>query len=159
MRRSLSFPVIVNDQVTSQPHQPVLQIALLWIVLLQRPVNPYKDFLGQIFGSVGSGGKSVGKVIDAAGVGLNNHLPCRSVARATPANEFGSFTDSQSLYGPHPISPATFILLLPEDYEPSSPAITTTLQTKFRSNSATHELRTTALIASPFEGISCRSKR
>jgi hypothetical protein len=86
-----------------------LQITLLRIVLIQRTIDPYKNFLGQIFGGIGARGKSVGKVVNAAGIGLNDFLPRRAVARATPANEFGSFTDSQSLYSPHPISPATVI--------------------------------------------------
>jgi hypothetical protein len=118
MWRSLSLAVIINYQITRQPHQPVLQIALFRVVLIQRAVHPYKNFLGQIFSRIGAGGKSVGKVVNAARVGLNNLLPSRAIARTTPANEFGSFTDSQSLYGPHPISPATVILRLPKGSEP-----------------------------------------
>jgi hypothetical protein len=35
MRGSLALSVIVDDQVTRQPHQPVLQFTLPRIVLLQ----------------------------------------------------------------------------------------------------------------------------
>src|SRR6185503_5253478 len=107
MWRSLSFPIVVNYQVTSQPHQPVLQITLLRIVLIQRAVDSYENLLSQIFCGIGTRSKSVGKVVDASGVTLNYLLPSGSIARATSANEFGSLTDSQSLYSPHLSSPAT----------------------------------------------------
>ncbi len=54
VRCALSFAVIVNDQITRQPHQPVLQVTLLGIVLIQRTVNPYENFLRQIFCRVGT---------------------------------------------------------------------------------------------------------
>ena len=52
MRGPLAFAIIINDQITRQPHQPVLQITLARIVLIQRPVNSNKNFLRQIFSGV-----------------------------------------------------------------------------------------------------------
>src|SRR6185503_3523514 len=103
MRSALALPVIVDDQVASQPHQPVLEIALLGVVLIQRTVNPDENFLSQIFGCVGTGGEAVGEVINATGIALHNLFPRRAVARATPANQFGSFACCQSLNSSHRI--------------------------------------------------------
>src|SRR6185503_9043610 len=101
MRSALALPVIVDDQVASQPHQPVLEITLLGVVLIQRTVNPDENFLSQIFGCVGSGGEAVREIINAAGITLHNLFPRRAVACATPANQFGSFTDRQRLNSSH----------------------------------------------------------
>ena len=75
VRRALAFAVIIDNQITRQPHQPVLQITLLGVVLIQRTINPNKNFLSQIFGGVGAGSEAVGEVIDAPGVTLDNLLP------------------------------------------------------------------------------------
>src|SRR6185369_14273469 len=99
--RSLTFSVIVNDQVARQTHQPILEITLLWIVLIQRTVNPDKYLLRQVFSSIGTGSESVGQVVNTARVVLDNLLPRSAVARTTPANQLSSFTHCQSFYSPH----------------------------------------------------------
>ena len=42
--------------------------------------------LGKIFSRVGTRSKSIGEIVDAAGIGLNNLFPRRAIARSTPAN-------------------------------------------------------------------------
>jgi len=101
--RSLTLSVIVNDQVARQAHQPILEITLLGIILIQRTVNPYKNLLGQVFGGVGPRSESVGEVIDTPGIVLDNLLPRRAIARPTPANQLSSFAYCQSFYSPHVI--------------------------------------------------------
>ena len=101
VRRPLSLAVVVDDQVTSQSHQPVLQVTLFSVVLFQRSVNPDENFLRQVLGGVCSGGKAIGQVVDSPRVAVDNLLPGRAVPRATPANQFGSFVGSQSSCSPH----------------------------------------------------------
>jgi hypothetical protein len=43
--RPLSFSIVINDEIAGQPHEPVLQVTLLRIVLTQRAINPNKNFL------------------------------------------------------------------------------------------------------------------
>jgi hypothetical protein len=103
VRGTLALPVIVDDEIASKPHQPVLEIPLLRVVLIQRTINPYENFLSQIFCCVGARGKTVREVVNAAGITLNDLFPRRAVARATPANQLGSFTHCQSLNSSHRI--------------------------------------------------------
>src|SRR5688500_5400175 len=108
VRRALAFPVVVDDQIARQSHQPVLQVPLFGVVLIQRAINSDKNFLGQIFGGVCSGGKSVGEVVNATGIVLDDLFPSRAVARATPANQSASFANCcQRLNSPHVSSPGT----------------------------------------------------
>lgn len=101
VRGPLAFAIIINDQITRQPHQPVLQIALARIVLIQRAVNSNKNFLRQIFSSVGARGKAIGQIVDAPGIVMNNLLPGRPVTGATLTNQIGSFVGSQNSCSPH----------------------------------------------------------
>jgi hypothetical protein len=77
--RSLPLPVIVDNQIAREAHQPILQIALFRIVLLERTVNPNENFLGQVFGGIGPRGESVGEIVNAPAVGLDNLFPCRAI--------------------------------------------------------------------------------
>src|SRR5688572_722639 len=86
VRRALPLPVIINDEVPRQTHQPVLQITLLSVVLLQRSINPDKNFLSQILCCVRSRRETVSEVVNSARVGVDNFLPCRAISCATPAN-------------------------------------------------------------------------
>src|SRR6267378_4989372 len=81
---SLPLAVVVNYQISGQPHQPVLQVALLRIVLFKGSIDPDKDFLGQVFRGVSAGCEPVGKIVDATSKSLDNLLPCRTVACAAP---------------------------------------------------------------------------
>jgi hypothetical protein len=99
--RALALPVIIDDEIASQSHQPVLEIALLRVVLIQRTINPDENLLSQIFRGVGARRKTVREVVNAAGITLHNLFPRRAVACATPANQFGSFAYCQSLYSSH----------------------------------------------------------
>src|SRR5947209_7660345 len=99
LRRALSLAVVVNNQIPRQPHQPILQVTLLGVVLIEGTINPYEYFLGQVFGGVCSGGKSIGKVVNPSRVRLHNLFPRRAVARATSSNQFSS-GDSQASCGP-----------------------------------------------------------
>src|SRR6266700_1334952 len=107
MGGALSFSVIVDNQIASQPHQPILQVTLLSVVLFQRSINPNENFLGQILGCVCSRSKTVGQVINPSRVTVHNLFPCRPIPRATPANQLGSFVGSQSSCSPHFASPPT----------------------------------------------------
>lgn len=86
MRGPLTFSVVVDDQVTCQPHQPVLQIALPRIVLIQRSVNSNKNLLCQILGRIRARGKAIGQIVDSPGIVVHNLLPGRAVTGATLAN-------------------------------------------------------------------------
>src|SRR2546421_5500041 len=86
LRGALSLAIIVNDEIARQPHQPVLQISLLWIVLVERAVDANKNFLRQIFGRVSARGKSVREVVNAAAVSLDNLFPGRAVTVAAPSD-------------------------------------------------------------------------
>src|SRR6266581_4515885 len=99
LRRALSLSVVVNNQIPRQPHQPVLQVALPGVVLIEGAINPYEYFLGQVFGGVCSGGKSIGEIVNPSRVRLNNLFPRRAVARATSSNQFSS-GDSQASCDP-----------------------------------------------------------
>jgi hypothetical protein len=60
LRSALAAAVIVYDKITREPHQPVLKIALPRVVLFQRAIDAYKNFLRQILGSVRARGEAIG---------------------------------------------------------------------------------------------------
>ena len=101
VRCSLSLSVIIDDQIPREPHEPVLQISLLRIVLIQRAINSNKNFLCQVFSSISARSKAIREVVNPSGVTLNNFLPGRAISGATPANQFDSFVGGQSPYSPH----------------------------------------------------------
>ena len=45
LRGALPLAIVVDDQVARQAHQPVLQVSLFWIVLIERSIDAYEDFL------------------------------------------------------------------------------------------------------------------
>ena len=42
LRVPLAMPVIIDYQIAGQPHQPVRQVALFGVVLVERPVDADK---------------------------------------------------------------------------------------------------------------------
>jgi hypothetical protein len=65
LRIALAMAVIVNYQISGKPHQPVCQIAVFGIVLVERFVNADKNILRQIFGGFDARRKTIGKIKDA----------------------------------------------------------------------------------------------
>ena len=68
LRVTLTMTVIVDYQISGQPHQPIREVALFRIVLIKRLVDANENILGQIFGGIDAGGKSVSEVEDPSGV-------------------------------------------------------------------------------------------
>jgi hypothetical protein len=62
LRIALAVPVIVNYQISRQPHQPVRQIALFGVVLIERAVNADENFLRQIFRRFDARRKTIGEI-------------------------------------------------------------------------------------------------
>jgi hypothetical protein len=112
MRRALAFSVVIYDQITSQPHQPVLEVTLFRVVLFQRSVNPNKNFLGQVLGRISTRSKPIGQVVNPSRVAMNNLFPGRTIPGATPADQFGSFVGSQRSCSPHLLFPAYVVIAL-----------------------------------------------
>jgi hypothetical protein len=46
LRISLTMPIVVDYQISRESHQPVRQIALFGVVLIERSVNANENFLG-----------------------------------------------------------------------------------------------------------------
>jgi hypothetical protein len=85
--------VIVNYQISGKPHQPVCQIAVFGIVLVERFVNADKNILRQIFGGFDARRKAIGEIKDAPRKGRNNLLPSRSVAGTTTPDKVCAIAD------------------------------------------------------------------
>src|SRR5215831_3038747 len=83
---ALPLAIIVDDQVPGQPHQPVLQIALFWILLVEETINANENFLLQVFSGISSGGKSIGEIVDTTAVSLDNFFPGRTIACAASSD-------------------------------------------------------------------------
>ena len=83
---ALSLAIVINDQIARQPHQPVLQISLLRIVLVKRTVDANENFLRQIFGRISAGREPVRQVVNAAAVGLDNLFPGRAITLAASSD-------------------------------------------------------------------------
>src|SRR5215210_4037370 len=131
VRCALALAVIVDNQVTREPHQPVLQITLLGVVLIQRTVNSNKNFLSQIFCGICARREAISEIVDAAGITLDNLFPRRAIARPTPANQLGSFAHCQSLNSSHHISPGTCRSENSRAAKPLSERFTTGTKVKF----------------------------
>jgi hypothetical protein len=63
-----------------------LQVTLSWIVLIERTIDADENFLGQVFGRVGARGKSIGEIVDAPAIGLDNLFPSRTIAPAASSD-------------------------------------------------------------------------
>ena len=87
LRIPLTVAVIVDYQIPRQPHQPIGKIALLRVVLVERPVDSDKDFLRQVLGRFGARREPVGEVEDPPRKRGNNLLPRHAVAAASPPHE------------------------------------------------------------------------
>jgi hypothetical protein len=111
LRVTLAMPVIVNYQVSGEPHQPVRQIALLGVVLLKRSVNSDKNFLGQIFRRFDARCKSKGEIENSPRKLRDDFLPSRTVARATTPHQSAplpvtaiAFNASNALFSVNPLA-------------------------------------------------------
>src|SRR5215813_8284291 len=65
-RGSASPAVIVNHQISGEPHQPVGQITGLRVILVQGAVDAHEYFLRQILDRFVTSGEPVCEVEDAA---------------------------------------------------------------------------------------------
>jgi hypothetical protein len=52
LRVSLAMAIIVDYQIAGETHKPVREIALFWIILIQRAVDAYENILRQVLGCV-----------------------------------------------------------------------------------------------------------
>src|SRR2546423_6356237 len=86
LRRALTFPIIIDDEVPCQPHQPVLQITLFRIVLIERTIDADENFLCQVLSGVSPRGKTIGEIVDAAAVSLDDLFPRGAIACAASSN-------------------------------------------------------------------------
>jgi hypothetical protein len=87
-RRTLPFPVVIDNQIPSQPHKPIREIAYVGIVLFKRPVNPYEYFLRQVFGRRMARRESVGQIVDSARELTDYLRPSLLIAAPTTLNQF-----------------------------------------------------------------------
>jgi hypothetical protein len=88
LRITLPVTVVIYYQVAGQPHQPICQIALLRIVLIERSVDPYKNFLGQVLGGVDAGRKTVREIEYPPRKKRNDFLPGDTVTSPRSSHEF-----------------------------------------------------------------------
>jgi hypothetical protein len=87
LRIALSMPVVIDYQIPREPHQPVRQIALFGVVLIERAVDADENFLSQVFGGIGVGCKTVREIEYPSGKRLNDLLPRHAVARSRSSYE------------------------------------------------------------------------
>jgi hypothetical protein len=67
LRVSLAVPVIIDYQISRQPHKPVRQVALFGVILIQSLVDPDKYLLSQVLGSGDAGRKPIRQIKDPPG--------------------------------------------------------------------------------------------
>jgi len=97
LRITLPMAVIINYQITGESHQPIGEVALFCIVLVERPIDAYENLLREIFGGVGARGETVCKIKDTPRIRGDYLLPSRSVARASTPDEFRTINFGRSL--------------------------------------------------------------
>src|SRR5215831_16798153 len=85
--RPLPLAVIINDQIASQPHKPVRQIPDVGVVLFERPVDPYKYLLGQVFSRRVARRDSIGQIVDPAGELTDYFRPRLLITAPTTLNQ------------------------------------------------------------------------
>src|SRR5215470_6110113 len=86
-RCPLALTVVVDDQIASQPHEPVRQIPNVWVVLFKRAIDPYEYFLGQVFGRRMARRESVGQIVDPAGELTDYFRPRLLITASTTLNQ------------------------------------------------------------------------
>jgi hypothetical protein len=86
------MPVIVNYQISGEPHQPIRQIALFGVVLFERAVNPYKYFLSQILSRFDARRETKSEIKNPPRKLRDNLFPSRPVACPAPPDKFRSVT-------------------------------------------------------------------
>jgi hypothetical protein len=87
---TLPVAVIVNYQIAGETHQPIREIALFRIVLVQCPIDAYENFLGQILGGIRARRKPVREIEDATRICRNDIFPRGAVTGAGTPHEFGT---------------------------------------------------------------------
>jgi hypothetical protein len=99
----LAVPVIIDYQISRQPHQPIRQIALFRIVLKERTVNSDEDFLREVLGSLDIRGETVCKIENPSGKRCYYLFPGKAVACVRPAHEFSTIQFRRRLQSFHAI--------------------------------------------------------
>ena len=97
LRIPLPVPVIVNYQISREPHQPIRKVALFRVVLVERLVDPDENFLCQVLGPVDARGKSVSQIKYSPREKRDNIFPRRAVAAACTSYQFGTIYLGHSL--------------------------------------------------------------
>ncbi len=82
-----SASVVIDDQVSSQSHEPVGEITGLRIVLIKRAVDPNKDLLSKILGLFVTSTETIGKIVDTPGEGPDDLFPRPTVTSPAPPDK------------------------------------------------------------------------
>jgi len=82
LRISLPMAVIVDYQISGQTHQPVCEVALFGVVLIQSSIDPDEYFLRKILCRIGVRCESIGEVEDPAGKESNYLFPRDAITAA-----------------------------------------------------------------------------
>jgi signal transduction histidine kinase len=88
LRIPLSMAIVVDDQIPRQPHQPIREITLFGVVLIEGPVDADENLLREILGRVGIRSKSVSEIEDASRKSLNDFFPGNAIAPSRSSHEF-----------------------------------------------------------------------
>jgi hypothetical protein len=88
LRITLAVPVIVDYQIPSEPHQPIRQVALFRVVLIQSAVDAYENLLGKVFGRLGVRCKAVSEVEYPPRKRRHYLFPSNAIPGSRPSHEF-----------------------------------------------------------------------
>jgi hypothetical protein len=88
LRIPLTMPIVVDYQISRETHQPVRQVTLFRVVLIEGPVYANEDFLRKIFGSIGIRSEPVSEIEDPTRERLNDLFPRNAIARSRSSHEF-----------------------------------------------------------------------
>src|SRR5207247_334122 len=86
LRSALPLPEIINDEVPCQPHQPILQVTLFRIVLIERTIDSDENFLCQVLSGVSARGEAISEIVDTAAVVLDDLFPRSTIACAASSD-------------------------------------------------------------------------
>jgi len=88
LRIPLTMSIVIDYQVPRQPHQPVREIALFGVVLIERAVDANEDFLREVFGGVRIRCEPVCEIENPPRERLHDLFPRNAIARSRPSHEF-----------------------------------------------------------------------
>ena len=124
LRVPLPVPVIVDYQIACEPHQPICEVALLRVVLVERAVNANKNILCEIFRRVDARGKAVREVEYPSRERGDNILPRRPIACSGSTDEFRTIYLGHSLKSFQFATSLLFLLLVGACISASSSQVT-----------------------------------